>query len=133
MKHDYSLPSIIHAMYIKPKRWFQLRFCSDIPKHFLKRKDIRFEHCHGISIGGASTIGHNVTIYQHVTIGGKYENILDCYPTICDNVKIFAHSAIIGKITIGKNSIIGAYSYVIHDVPENEVWAGIPARFIKKV
>lgn len=122
-----------HDIYIKFKRWFQLNYCSDIPRPFLKRKDIHFQHCHGISIGGFSEIGHGVTIYQNVTIGGKYENNADSYPVICDGVTIFAHSVIIGKIKVGKDSVIGAYSFVNKDIPKNEVWAGIPAKFIRKV
>ena len=36
-------------------------------------------------------------------------------------------------VTIGENSVVGAGSVVTHDVPKNEVWAGNPARFVKKI
>ncbi len=37
------------------------------------------------------------------------------------------------KITIGENSVIAAYSFVTKNVPDNELWAGIPAKFVKKI
>ena len=57
-----------------------------------------------------------------------------CAPVIIeDNAFIGARSMILKGVTIGKNSIIGAGSVVTKSVPENEIWAGNPARFIRKV
>ncbi len=53
-------------------------------------------------------------------------------PVIGSNVKICAGAIIVGGITVGDNAIIGAGSVVVKDVPNNEVWAGNPAHFIKK-
>lgn len=52
---------------------------------------------------------------------------------IMENVKIGANSTILPGITIGKNSLIGAGSVVTKDIPENSVYAGNPAKFIKKI
>lgn len=57
-----------------------------------------------------------------------------CKPiTICDNVFIGAKSIILKGVTIGENSIIGAGSVVAKSVPANEIWAGNPAKFIRKI
>ena len=85
----------------------------------------------GVVIHKRAIIGENVMIGQNVTIGGrsgKYN-----VPVIGDNVYIAAGSRILGDITIGNNAIIGANAVVITDVPNNTVFAGIPAKFIKEI
>lgn len=95
---------------------------------------VKFPHPTGIVIGEGVSIGKACIIYHQVTIGGK--KIGDSsdlnYPTIDDNVVIYAGAKIIGKINIEAKSIIGANSVVNKDVIYEDVVGGVPAKSIKK-
>ncbi|MFA9457604.1 serine O-acetyltransferase EpsC [Halalkalibacter sp. AB-rgal2] len=96
-------------------------------------KNLEFRHMSGVVIGDGVKIGEGVIIYQQVTLGGQ--NLGDSkkgnYPIICDNVTIFSGAKVLGSVQIGENSIIGANSVVIKDVPPNSIVAGVPAKVIK--
>lgn len=83
------------------------------------------------TILNAKSIGRNFTVRQCTTIGNKKDGRNDLTPVIGDNVNVGANVVIIGNITIGNNVIIGAGSVVVHDVQDNSVVAGNPARVIK--
>lgn len=85
------------------------------------------------TILNAKSIGRNFTVRQCTTIGNKKDGRNDLAPVIGDNVNVGANVVIIGNITIGNNVIIGAGSVVVHDVPDNSVVAGNPARVIKSL
>ena len=89
------------------------------------------DHGMGIVIGETSIIGDNVTIYHGVTLGGVSLAKGKRHPTIGNNVLIGAGAKILGNITIGDNSKIGANSVVLKAVPENSVAVGIPAKLLK--
>lgn len=64
----------------------------------------------------------------------KFDNDINSAEVyISEGAFIGAHSIILKGITIGKNSVIGAGSVVTQDIPNDEVWAGNPAKFIKKL
>src|SRR3989304_5722402 len=52
---------------------------------------------------------------------------------IGDNVQIGSHCSIMPNVTIGEGAVIAAYSFVTNNVPTNEIWAGVPAKFMKKI
>ena len=81
------------------------------------------------------SIGKNVTILQNVTLGGNINKKKgdQVSPIVGDNVLLGAGSKILGPVSIGNNSMIGANAVVINDVPENSVAVGIPAKVVKKV
>jgi len=90
------------------------------------------DHGMGVVIGETAIIGNDVLIFQGVTLGGNKNTQSKRHPTIEDNVMIGAGSKVLGNITIGKNSMVGANSVVTKDVPPDSVVAGIPAKIIDK-
>lgn len=91
-------------------------------------ENLKLPHPMGVIIGEGAKIGDNCTIYQQVTIGQKD----DKYPTLGNNVIIYAGAKVVGNIKIGNNVVIGANAVVIKDVPDNCTAVGIPARILEK-
>lgn len=93
---------------------------------------LQFKHFNGIVVNDGAVIGKNATIYNGVTIGENLKPGASGHnPVIDDNVVICTGAKVIGRIRIGRNSIIGANAVVTKDIPEDSVVAGIPARVIK--
>ncbi len=90
------------------------------------------DHGMGVVIGETSEIGDNVTIYHGVTLGGTSFTRGKRHPTIESNVTIGAGAKILGPLTVGLNSKIGANSVVILDVPPNSTVVGIPGKIVLK-
>ena len=90
------------------------------------------DHGHGVVIGETTVIGKNVTLYQGVTLGGTGKEHGKRHPTLKDGVMVSAGAKVLGSITIGENSKIGAGSVVIRDVPPNSTIVGIPGRIAKQ-
>lgn len=105
----------------------QILYSSEISPNAKIGRQIMFPHPLGIIIGENVIIKDNVTIFQQVTLGAKGNSDYQEYPTIEDNVKIYTKSTVIGKVTIGKNSVIGAHSLTISDVEKNSIYCGSPA------
>lgn len=85
-------------------------------------------------------IGVNCTIYDndfHSTDANARQNGNRCIKAEPVVIKrgawIGGHCIILKGVTIGENSVVGAGSVVTHSVPDNELWAGNPARFIKRI
>jgi len=69
-------------------------------------------------------------MYQGVTLGGTGKQTGKRHPTICDNVFIGNNANVLGNITVGENSRIGAGSVVLSDVPPNSTVVGVPAHIV---
>ncbi|MBK5092565.1 MAG: serine O-acetyltransferase, partial [Actinobacteria bacterium] len=91
-------------------------------------KGFFIDHGMGVVIGETTEIGDNVTIFQGVTLGGTGKEKGKRHPTIEDNVVIAAGAKVLGPITIGENSRVGAQSVVLQDVPPNCTVVGVPGR-----
>jgi len=71
-------------------------------------------------------IGSHCAIYSWSTIDDKKGKV-----TIRKDARIGSHSVIMPGVTIGQNAVVGAFSFVMEDIPENAVAVGIPAKAIK--
>ncbi|MBQ6551864.1 MAG: serine O-acetyltransferase [Lachnospiraceae bacterium] len=95
-------------------------------------KGFFIDHGFGVVIGETTIIGDNVTLYQGVTLGGTGKEHGKRHPTIGNNVMISTGAKVLGSITVGDNSKIGAGSVVIHDVPPNSTVVGIPGHVVRR-
>jgi serine O-acetyltransferase len=86
------------------------------------------DHGMGVVIGETSEIGENVTLFQGVTLGGTGKEKGKRHPTIEDNVVVATGASVLGAITVGRNSRVGAGAVVIQDVPANCTVVGVPGR-----
>ena len=90
------------------------------------------DHAIGVIIGETTIIENDVLIYQGVTLGGVSLSKGKRHPTVKANAVIGSGAKVLGNITIGKNSKVGANSVVVCDVPKNSTAVGVPARIIKR-
>lgn len=117
-----------------PARWYStmVRFFTGIEIHPGARIGSGFfiDHGMGVVIGETAEIGNNVTMYHGVTLGGTSLEKGKRHPTIEDGVVIGAGAKILGAITIGANSRIGANAVVVKSVPANSVVVGVPGQVV---
>ena len=118
------------------------RFLTGIEIHPKAKigKNLFIDHGMGVVIGETAEIGNNVTIYHMATLGGISPSIdsnnqreVKRHPTLRDNVVIGSGAQVLGPVTIGENSKIGANAVVTKDVPDNAVMVGIRAKNVGTV
>ena len=85
-------------------------------------------HLGSIVIGDKVVIGKNCVVQSCVTIGQKDRN--SGFPVIGDNVYIGTGAKILGDVHVGTNVTIGANAVVIHNIPDNCIAVGIPAKSV---
>ena len=88
------------------------------------------DHATGVVIGETAIVGNDVTMYQGVTLGGTGKQHGKRHPTICNQVFIGNNANVLGNITVGENSRVGAGSVVLTDVPPNSTVVGVPAHIV---
>ncbi len=88
------------------------------------------DHGMGVVVGETTIIGNDVTLYQGVTLGGTGKETGKRHPTILDNVVVGTGARVLGNISIGENSRIGAGSVVLRDVPDNSTVVGVPGHIV---
>ena len=83
---------------------------------------------YGVEIADYVQVGSHCSIYSVSTIDGKTGKVI-----LKQNCKIGSHSVIMPGVTVGENSIIGAFSFVNKDIPDNVIAVGVPAKVIKGI
>ncbi|MCL6119573.1 MAG: serine O-acetyltransferase [bacterium] len=110
------------------------RFFTGIEIHPGAKIGRRFfiDHGMGVVIGETAEIGDDVTIYHGVTLGGTSWKKEKRHPTVGDRVIIGTGAKILGPLTIGHDSKVGANSVVVNEVPAHSTVVGIPAKSTKR-
>ena len=124
------------------KGWKKLSRVINGISSFLTKTDIHpactigrrvfIDHAIGVVIGATAIVEDDVLIYQGVTLGGVSLDKGKRHPTVKSNTVIGSGAKVLGNITIGRNSKIGANSVVVCDVPDNSTAVGVPAKIIRR-
>ncbi|WP_455756629.1 acyltransferase [Sulfurimonas sp.] len=83
---------------------------------------------YGVKLEDNVQIGSHCSIYSVSTIDDKTGKVY-----LKQNSRVGSHSTVLPGVTIGENSIIGAHSLVIDDIPDNVIAFGVPAKVIRKI
>lgn len=114
----------------------------DIPRCVVVGKNVKFPHNSiGTVIHDKTVLEDNVKIYQNVTFGRAdvYKTSKDANTEfegflikegacICAGAKLICKK---GTLVVGKNAVVGANAVVLHSIGDNEIWSGVPAKFIR--
>jgi serine O-acetyltransferase len=90
------------------------------------------DHGMGVVIGETAEIGADVTLYHGVTLGGTSLNKGKRHPTLGDRVVVGAGAKVLGAITIGEDTRIGANAVVVKSMPSNSVVIGVPGQVVRR-
>ncbi|WP_392455465.1 serine O-acetyltransferase [Chryseomicrobium aureum] len=129
---------IAHALF-KNKLFFLARAVSQISRFFTgieihpgAKIGRRFfiDHGMGVVIGETCEIGDDCILFQGVTLGGTGKEKGKRHPTLGNNVLVATGAKVLGSITLGDNSKVGAGSVVLKDVPANATVVGIPGKVV---
>jgi serine O-acetyltransferase len=93
-------------------------------------RGVFIDHGMGVVVGETAVIGNNCLLYQGVTLGGTGKAVGKRHPTLESNVVVGAGAKVLGAITVGSNTRIGAGSVLLRDVAPNSTVVGIPGRVI---
>ncbi len=138
--HALVAHRVAHLFY-RMRLFILARFISQVSRFFtgieihpgaVIGKRFFIDHGMGVVIGETAIIGDDVLLYQGVTLGGTGLEKGKRHPTIGNNVVIGGGAKILGNITVGDNSYIGANAVVIKDVPLNATVVGVPGRITKQ-
>ena len=125
--HEAGVPLIPHAIA------YLAKVMTGVEIHPGARigEGLFIDHGAGVVIGQTAEVGHNVTLYQQVTLGGTGFAPGKRHPTVEDDVVIGSGAKLLGPIRVGRGAKVGANSVVIHDVPPNSTVVGNPGHPVR--
>jgi len=119
---DHPLLNYLANM-MKIKSNAEIYYSTDIGPGF------RIVHSGGTVLGPRNKIGSHFSIYQNVTIGQR--RTPEDFVTIGNNVQLSSGSKVLGKLTIGDNTVIGANAVLLNDADSNSSYVGAPAKKVR--
>ncbi len=119
------VPLLNHAWRVVQTAVYGIEIGKDVTLGY----GVWFIHPLALVIGGTTKVGNRVRFFGNNTLGQAKE---DGYPTLEDDVWVGAGARVLGPITVGARSIIGANAVVLSDVPPDSIAVGIPARILPK-
>lgn len=87
-------------------------------------RGIMIDHATGIVVGETAEVGDDCSLFHGVTLGGTGKAAGDRHPKLEKRVTVGAHASVLGNITIGHDSKIGASASILHDLPPRSVVVG---------
>lgn len=127
----YQHKSLIYKLIVCLSKWLMRRIGRKLGFQFGMASigfGIKIFHWGTIVINSKAVIGDNFCVYPGVCIGRTADNGV---PNIGNNVTFFTNSGAYGGITIGNNVTVAPNAIITHDIPDNCIVAGVPAKIIK--
>jgi acetyltransferase-like isoleucine patch superfamily enzyme len=128
IENNWEKPIIEHGKMTKYNYIVQYPENLKLGKNFDIGEFTYINSSKGVIIEDNVQIGSHCAILSNSTIDKKFGKI-----KLEKNCKIGTHSTIMPNVTIGENSVVAAYSFVTMNIPKNELWLGIPAKFKSKL
>jgi serine O-acetyltransferase len=125
-QHDLKMLARLSSQFFRSLTGIEIHPGAKIGSNFF------IDHGMGVVIGETAEVGDCVTLYHGVTLGGVSMNKDKRHPTLEDNVVVGAGAKILGAITIGANSRIGANAVVVKNVPPHSVVVGVPGQVVMR-
>lgn len=119
--------TIVKKVFVLQHRFWSIVTGADIPLNCDIGGGLLIPHPNGIVLHSKVKVGPNCLILQQVTLGDRNGGV----PALGGHVDIGAGAKLLGAITVGNHTVIGANSVVLKDVPDYHVAVGVPARIIK--
>ena len=119
--HHLKLLARIHSQVVRFLTGVEIHPGATIGRRFF------IDHGMGVVIGATAEIGDDVMLFHGVTLGGRTTSAGKRHPTLGDDVVVGTGAVLLGPITIGAHSLVGAQAVVVADAPPNSVLTGIPA------